>query len=91
MVVDEIQMPPPLKCSMKSFARSASLADNVFQLFQTLFCKSPCTSCAALAVHAQISQLCPCFEVSYFNGEIFPFQAEEEYKEQSQGYNNPLL
>lgn len=46
---------------------------------------------AAFAGHAQISQLCPCFEVSYFNREIFPFQAEEEYKEQSQGYNNSLL
>lgn len=91
MVAHEIQMSPPLKCSMKSFARSALLANNVFQLFQKLFCKSACTSCAALAEHAWISQLCPCFEVSYFNREIFPFQEEEEYKEQSQGYNNPLL
>lgn len=91
MVIHKVQMPPLLKCSMKSFARSALLTDYVFQLFpkKSMFCKSICTSCAALAGHAQISQLCPCFEVSYFNREIFLFQAE--YKEQSQGFNNSLL
>lgn len=76
---------------MNSFVRSASLADNVFQLFQTLFAKAYVLHVLLWLDMLRFPSCVHVLRSATSTEKFFSFQWEKEDKAQSQGYNNSPL